>query len=245
MPQLMVHIFRFVAEHPSFDTISSIARMGHEYQIYNAVKYALTYLRCYYPSDYAGWKQNKRGAPNFRPAHSIGVMNLARLTQTSDIMPAAFWICCNLDIDHLQAGFKRNDGTVETLSRTDLVNVLIARQELAELAAFSYLYVLKAIADGGSCSCDSDDQSDDCQSSISGVLGQLTTSDTTCYNGPGLTGCWPPIDGSGVVGGYEGFGGQSQPTPTPIPVAKQGLKERQEEKREETWDRLLDLIAPA
>ncbi|EJF58693.1 hypothetical protein DICSQDRAFT_35215, partial [Dichomitus squalens LYAD-421 SS1] len=122
---------RFVAEHPSFDTISSIARMGHEYQIYNAVKYALTYLRCYYPSDYAGWKQNKRGAPNFRPAHSIGVMNLARLTQTSDIMPAAFWICCNLDIDHLQAGFKRNDGTVETLSRTDLVNVLIARQELA------------------------------------------------------------------------------------------------------------------
>ena len=219
---------RFVSEHPSFDTISSLVRMGHKYEIHSAMDSALAYLRSYYPSDFMSWKANKKGAPKFQPVHSIGVLNLARLTEAFDMIPAAFWICCNLDIEDLRGGFKRQDGTHETLSTTDLVNVLIAREELAKMTALGCLCVLDIIAGSRSCTCDDSDS--DCQSSVSAVVERLAESDTDDYIGPTLTGCWVRFLNGELSVSF-------------CSDSVEAIKEKQKEQLREAWDRLPGFIA--
>ena len=216
---------RFVSEHPSFDTISSLVRMGHKYEIDSAMDSALAYLRSYYPSDFGSWKANTEGAPKFQPVHSIGVLNLARLTEAFDMIPAAFWICCNLDIEELRGGFEREDGTLETLSTTDLVNVLIAREELAKMTAHGCLCVLDIIVDGP-CTCDDSDSN--CRSSVSEVVKRLAESDS--YIGPTLTGCWISF-----LNGELSMSFCSD--------VVEAVEEKQEEQLREAWDRLPGFIA--
>ena len=57
--------------------------------------------------------------PFMSTCNPIGVINLARLTDTPALLPAAFYLTCQMGGKILE-GWKREDGTVEYLSEGDL-----------------------------------------------------------------------------------------------------------------------------
>ncbi|KAI0706733.1 hypothetical protein C8T65DRAFT_225727 [Cerioporus squamosus] len=134
---------RFIKDAPDFKTLSSLIRMGHKYQLEYTVEAALEYLQPYYPSRLTEWEAMRAGPPNFSALDHIGVVNIARLTDTPDLLPVAFLHCCALDPKVLREGFKREDGTWEKLSPEDLATVLIARAELIKADALDCLYILR------------------------------------------------------------------------------------------------------
>ncbi|RPD60934.1 hypothetical protein L227DRAFT_563357 [Lentinus tigrinus ALCF2SS1-6] len=133
---------RFVKGDPDFTTLSSLIRMGHKYQVEDVVEAGLEYLRSFYPPRLAHDEGMPDGPPNFSKRDHIGVVNLARLTNSPDLLPVAFLHCCMLDPRELVKGIEREDGTTETLSPDDLATVLIAREELIKADALDCLYIL-------------------------------------------------------------------------------------------------------
>lgn len=74
----------------------------------------------------------------------MGVVNIARLTQSHTILPTALVVCCDaLCSRSLLFGVEREDGTLETLDDDDLVRCVSAKRDLirastkAVLAAFA------------------------------------------------------------------------------------------------------------
>ncbi|EIW56954.1 uncharacterized protein TRAVEDRAFT_49766 [Trametes versicolor FP-101664 SS1] len=102
-----------------------VARLAHKYQADELQAQALTCLKSYYaPSHYSSWakkglQEDIHFLPSFRPDYAIGVVALARLTDTLEMLPLAFYDCARLG-DNVREGWKRKDGTVETLSDADL-----------------------------------------------------------------------------------------------------------------------------
>ncbi|OJT07011.1 hypothetical protein TRAPUB_2141 [Trametes pubescens] len=117
------------ADHPS-NTISvneaiAVARLSHKYQADELQHQALDCLKNYYaPSPYSLWAQkglhkDVHFYASLRPDYAIGVIALARLTDTPEMLPLAFYDCARLGED-VREGWARKDGTVETLSDADL-----------------------------------------------------------------------------------------------------------------------------
>ncbi len=84
--------------------------------------------------------------PHFSPVHAIAVVNIARLTGCDILLPPALAVCCTLSARELLRGFKRTDGTRETLSPDDLErcidgssNLMLASTKIS-LSAFSPFY---------------------------------------------------------------------------------------------------------
>ncbi|CDO75242.1 hypothetical protein BN946_scf184633.g1 [Trametes cinnabarina] len=120
---------------PSFDEISACIRIGHKYQIEDLVKRNTEYLQKFYPADFDAYVAARRHRPKrFKPIHAIGVVNLARLTGTQSLLPAALMECCTLGPEIVQ-GFKRADGTAEVLSPEDLGRCFIGRARMAQASA--------------------------------------------------------------------------------------------------------------
>ena len=69
-------------------------------------------------------------------------MNIARLTRCDVILPSALLVCCALE-EELVQGFKREDGTQETLSPDDFMLCHLARGQLFEHTAGQLVDVCK------------------------------------------------------------------------------------------------------
>ena len=67
---------------------------------------------------------------DFINEYAIGVVNLARLTESNDLLPLALLECCNLGGTILQ-GFEREDGTREYLTTEDLGRCFTVKHKLA------------------------------------------------------------------------------------------------------------------
>ncbi|KAI0706740.1 hypothetical protein C8T65DRAFT_225860 [Cerioporus squamosus] len=133
---------RFSKTNPDFKTLSSLIRMGHKYQIDCGVEAGMHHLQSYYPARFADWEAVRAGPPHFSQLDHIGVVNLARLTDTPSVLPLAFLHCCTLDPRTLIKGLRREDDTWETLSPEDLATVLAVRAELIVADALDCMRIL-------------------------------------------------------------------------------------------------------
>ncbi|KAI0753671.1 hypothetical protein C8Q74DRAFT_1373636 [Fomes fomentarius] len=96
---------------PTFDMISALARLGHKYQIDHLVQQVLDYLKEHFTTDLDTPCAHTRYVPeNFDPIHTIGVVNIARLTDCTSILPTALTACCSLSVEQLFEGFTHKDG---------------------------------------------------------------------------------------------------------------------------------------
>ncbi|KAI0702775.1 hypothetical protein C8Q76DRAFT_233145 [Earliella scabrosa] len=144
-PEDLRHVFRAILprkqatfihtqQHaPTFHEISAYARLGHKYQIDTLLDQSLEYLENYFTDDLDAWIANEFVIPlHFRRVHAIGVVNIARLTGRDILLPIALAVCTTLDGDRLVRGFRREDGSMETLRRDDLVRCINGKQYLMQ-----------------------------------------------------------------------------------------------------------------
>ena len=95
----------------------------------------MDFLRKYYTNDFDTWfPSNFVRPPAFRPVHSIGVVNLARLTNQLGMLPTALMDCCTLGAEIVD-GLMREDGTCETLAHDDLGRCFVGRTKMAQASA--------------------------------------------------------------------------------------------------------------
>ena len=139
---------------PSFHQISAFARLGHKYQMDHFVDEALTYLKSIFVTDLNQWQERvlwsyKILVPsNFQthklpwsPAAAIGVVNIARLTECTSLLPTAFLVCCTIRQDSIE-GFEREDGTREKLNEDDFVRCYTAIPELMVASTRRCLFMI-------------------------------------------------------------------------------------------------------
>lgn len=110
-------------------------RLSHKYKIQDVQEQALGLLRERYTSDFDKWRCN---FPNFvasplsKPStHYIGIVNIARLTNTPSLLPPALYACCTIG-PALLNGWKREDGRIEQLSTDDLKRCFAAQERLCQ-----------------------------------------------------------------------------------------------------------------
>ncbi|EIW56906.1 uncharacterized protein TRAVEDRAFT_30233 [Trametes versicolor FP-101664 SS1] len=121
----------FDSGEPSFHMISAAVRLGQKYQMSNLFEHAIGHLGKYYTTQFDVWEAQTRTAPlGFHDnAHSIGVVNLARLTGEASLLPVALLCCCMLRAAII-TGFKREDGTREQLALDDIGRCFVAKGRL-------------------------------------------------------------------------------------------------------------------
>ncbi|KAI1795315.1 hypothetical protein LXA43DRAFT_1090965 [Ganoderma leucocontextum] len=104
----------------TFNEVSALIRLAHKYHIQDVQDQALASLReSMLSSHFDDWYKPLR-MTSITTIHTIGVINLARLTDTPSMLPGAFYGCTRLSPGELLDGLVREDGTVEHLSQDDL-----------------------------------------------------------------------------------------------------------------------------
>ncbi|EIW56926.1 uncharacterized protein TRAVEDRAFT_128344 [Trametes versicolor FP-101664 SS1] len=117
----------------SYAMISAAVRLGHKYQMSKLLDHAMEYLKNHYVCDFDTWGSY----PDYFPAgfedhgQAIGVVNLARLTEETTVLPTALLACCALN-EKIVEGFIREDGTREQLALEDIKLCLAARDRLVK-----------------------------------------------------------------------------------------------------------------
>lgn len=125
-------------------SISAIIRLDHKYELRGLYEQAMSYLTTYYTTNFDAWVDG-RNAAEWRPEpiHAIGAINLARLTNTTSILPCAFYIAATLGPE-LAHGFARKDGSMEQLSAEDLYLCLQMKQRLVTENAHTAFLLLRS-----------------------------------------------------------------------------------------------------
>ncbi|KAI0676526.1 hypothetical protein C8Q78DRAFT_953454, partial [Trametes maxima] len=102
----------------NFDQLFALVRLAHKYGIEDVEEQALTHLKLYFTCKFDVWETQKLRF-TVEPAHGIGVVQLARLTNNLDMLPVALYTCARLG-GSITEGWVREDGTVEHLTSQDL-----------------------------------------------------------------------------------------------------------------------------
>ncbi|KAI0350924.1 hypothetical protein OH77DRAFT_1411978 [Trametes cingulata] len=124
---------RLAMEDPSYNAISACIRLGHKYEVDHIVQRSLDYLKKHFVESYETWPRiDPPRPPAFQDIHSIGVVNIARMTNTEVLLPTALMGCCMLEAAELVNGLTREDGTVERLSMEDLGRCFLGRANLMQ-----------------------------------------------------------------------------------------------------------------
>ncbi|TFK84483.1 hypothetical protein K466DRAFT_527270 [Polyporus arcularius HHB13444] len=111
------------------DKLAAWIRMGHKYQIDVLVQEPLDRLRAHFPNNFDTYVASLKR--QYKQKYSIGVVNLARLTDARDLLPVALMSCCQIQ-SGLTQGFQRIDGTWEQLSPGDLELCFNAKERLIQ-----------------------------------------------------------------------------------------------------------------
>ena len=123
----------FPYNHPGCFAIASCIRFGYHYGATALAQQCIAYLCQYFPSTYDEYDALTSFVPPFfEPIHAISVINLARLTGTHSLLPAAIIACSyNLSNANILAGVHWPDGTHDVLTPSDLALCLSAKLTLA------------------------------------------------------------------------------------------------------------------
>ncbi|OJT09459.1 hypothetical protein TRAPUB_14062 [Trametes pubescens] len=121
----------------SYDAVAAAVRLGHKYQMSALLDDALSFLKTYYPTDYDKWKAyTQYGPPGFSRECAIGVVSLARLTNDMGLLLMALLVCCTIgDGEKIVNGFKREDGSREHLTPSDIGLCYSAKTRLVAASA--------------------------------------------------------------------------------------------------------------
>lgn len=127
--------------------ISAAVRLGHKYQMSKLLDHAIAHLKKHYTNDYDTWYDNEDYVPcGFASReHAIGVVNLARLTGETSLLPTALLGCCMLSEDVLD-GFARADGSLEHLSMADVGLCMAGRERLVKESVTVAFRVFQPVA---------------------------------------------------------------------------------------------------
>ena len=100
-------------------------RLAHKYQIEDVQKQAVAALRISYPPDWQAWERRdtQRVIAAAAVSSAIEVMYLARLVDEPKMLPSAFYTC-SLAGGLIVDGWRREDGSVQTLANDDLKRVI-------------------------------------------------------------------------------------------------------------------------
>ena len=111
---------------------------------------ALDYLRKFFVDSFDTWPRvDPPRPPAFAAVHAIGVVNLARLTGTDALLPAALMGCCMLGATELVGGFAREDGTPEQLAQDDVGRCFLGRANLMQANTLATLALFnQTLAEG-------------------------------------------------------------------------------------------------
>jgi len=111
-----------------FATTDALVRLGRKYQIDNLYNDALGVLKTFLDNQYASWYEKPRYLEWSRYGlDPIAAVNLARLTDTSSVLPIAMYLCCQLRTEDLLRGTTHPDGSAQQLSLDDLRRCVDAR----------------------------------------------------------------------------------------------------------------------
>ncbi|KAH9829559.1 uncharacterized protein C8Q71DRAFT_400750 [Rhodofomes roseus] len=100
-----------------FDDVANCIRLAHKYGIQDVLEDSLEELKKYFPATFDAFATRLTSETS---TDAIVAANLARLTNTLSILPAALYGCCQLDGKELLEGKVRKDGVVDTLNFEDL-----------------------------------------------------------------------------------------------------------------------------
>ncbi|PIL26445.1 hypothetical protein GSI_12203 [Ganoderma sinense ZZ0214-1] len=114
----------------SFDEISAVIRLSHKYHVADAQRQALSALKLYFSDDFSDLRGFEgHGLFLIKRSDAIAAVNIARLTETTSILPIAFYRCCELGTAVMD-GCLRADGYIEHLSVEDHKICMIGRLAL-------------------------------------------------------------------------------------------------------------------
>ncbi|KAI0700397.1 hypothetical protein C8T65DRAFT_612969 [Cerioporus squamosus] len=123
----------FEETHPTCFTIASLIRLGHKYQMDDTVDQSLRYLSKYFPRTLDEFRAlDDFVPPEFEHVDAVAVINLARLTGATHLLPVLVLICCHLDGTELVNGVQHCDGSRDVLSPTDLARCIDAKTRLCK-----------------------------------------------------------------------------------------------------------------
>ncbi|KZT07972.1 uncharacterized protein LAESUDRAFT_758101 [Laetiporus sulphureus 93-53] len=120
-----------------FEVIATLVRLGEEYEICELCDAALNRLKTHFTDSFHVFCGRLGDEPEIPPmitmqeSDAIAVVNLARLTETDNMLPTALYGCCQLDKLVLSKGVTRLGGTVEALSEEDLARCMDGIAHLA------------------------------------------------------------------------------------------------------------------
>ena len=111
---------------------------------------SLAYLKKHFVESFDTWARiDPPRPPAFEAIHSIGVVNLARMTNTPSLLPTALMSCCMLKPSELVNGFAREDGTPEKLSQEDIGRCFLGRANLMQANTLATLGLFtQTLSDG-------------------------------------------------------------------------------------------------
>ncbi|RPD55047.1 hypothetical protein L227DRAFT_510624 [Lentinus tigrinus ALCF2SS1-6] len=115
-----------------FSEVAALARMAHKYQIDWLLQESTRRLKTAFPDHFALWPEDtSTPAVTVDPRDAIEAFNLFRRIDRPDMLPAALYACCQLDLGVLVRGVLRADSvSVENLPTDDLERCLTARRAL-------------------------------------------------------------------------------------------------------------------
>lgn len=115
----------------------ALMRLGHKYELPDLVDDAAHYLGDYYTPDFRVWLEyrNKERTSNILfsdpEADDLEVINLARLTGRSELLPIALYHACQLPLSQIIHGASRSpEGNLVRLSPSDVERCVQARERL-------------------------------------------------------------------------------------------------------------------
>ncbi|KAI0742514.1 hypothetical protein C8Q80DRAFT_1273169 [Daedaleopsis nitida] len=137
---------RIARANPTYHEVSAQIRLGHKYQIDQMVQRNVDHLKKYYTDDFDAWFDvSPLEPPGFDDVHSLGAINLARLTGTHSVLSTAILSTSLLDSAKIIEGFSREDGSHETLSQEDVGRCICGKWETTEAS----LWALHKVFSGG------------------------------------------------------------------------------------------------
>ncbi|RDX48944.1 hypothetical protein OH76DRAFT_1404136 [Lentinus brumalis] len=142
-------------QNASFVAVCACIRIAHKYQIDHLVEESLKYLRKFYPDTFDLFLKSR--AKPLNPQYAVTVVNLARLTGATNLLPMALAECCRLG-PALVLGIAQADGTREHLSPTDLALCFHAKDKLVEARVKAFAAMFNTLEDVRANVCDHQDQ---------------------------------------------------------------------------------------
>ncbi|TFY53344.1 hypothetical protein EVJ58_g9505 [Rhodofomes roseus] len=124
---------------PELDLLSFRIRLAHKYGVTSLLEASVSKLKALYPSRLAVWQSMRH---TFSP-RAITAVNLAHLTGTLTVLPAALYCCCQLPDATLLRGATHPDGSNDCLNQDDLLKCIGGKvyfaQEQMQTICFLFL----------------------------------------------------------------------------------------------------------